>query len=76
MILGCSTTFLLRCVHDDGNYRTVGECYVCGLMDGEAVEMEEILYQLVILDCVDAEIGSRTMSHVIMWLRPSAQQRL
>ena len=43
VIYGCSTSFLIR---ESGGFeatwRLVGECYVYGLMDGEAVKMEDV----------------------------------
>ena len=44
VLLGCSEPVILRPVVNDGketrNWNLVGEAYVYGIMDGEAVEME------------------------------------
>ena len=43
IVYGCSTPVLLRGVTGDGvKWCLVGECYVYGLMDGEAVMMDDI----------------------------------
>ena len=39
IMLGCATPFIVR--EDAGRYILVGECYVHGLMHGEAMEMEQ-----------------------------------
>lgn len=40
---GCSTPVLIRGISGlEANWRLVGECYVYGLMDGEAVKMDDI----------------------------------
>ena len=41
LIYGAITPFLLRPAHDRETYSLVGECYVHGLMNGEAIEMGE-----------------------------------
>ena len=43
VVYGCSTPVLLRGIGDDpvANWLLVGECYVHGLMDGEAVTMHD-----------------------------------
>ena len=43
IVYGCSTPVLIRGTADvEGNWRLVGECYVYGLMDGEAVTMDDV----------------------------------
>ncbi len=36
--LGCHTPIVLRCEGDEGSYRYVGEIYIDGYMDGEAID--------------------------------------
>lgn len=44
IVYGCSIPLLLRKVEEAGDeWRLVGECYVYGLMDGEAIAMDDIL---------------------------------
>ena len=44
VVYGCSTPVLIRGIGGSGaNWRLVGECYVYGLMDGEATTMDSIL---------------------------------
>ena len=44
IVYGCSTPLLIRKVDEaEDNWRLVGECYVYGLMDGEAIAMDDIL---------------------------------
>ena len=40
IIYGCGTPFLLRPITDKSDYQLVGECYVDGLMDGEALHLD------------------------------------
>ena len=43
VIYGCSTPFLIRESSDfEARWRLVGECYVYGLMDGEAIKMDDV----------------------------------
>jgi hypothetical protein len=42
VVYGCSTPFLLRAVEGSEDWQLVGECYVYGLMDGEAMRMDDI----------------------------------
>ena len=43
VIYGCSTPFLIRESSDfEARWRLVGECYVYGLMDGEAIKMDNV----------------------------------
>ena len=43
VVYGCSTPVLIRGIGDgEAEWRLVGECYVYGLMDGEAVTMDGI----------------------------------
>ncbi|KAL1857087.1 hypothetical protein Daus18300_010430 [Diaporthe australafricana] len=37
---GCSVPVILKRVEDSGEWRLVGECFVYGLMDGEAMEIK------------------------------------
>jgi hypothetical protein len=43
IILGCHFPVLLR-AHED-HYRVIGECYIHGLMDGEAMNSADAAYQ-------------------------------
>jgi hypothetical protein len=47
IILGCDIPFIVR--EDDGKYVLVGECYIHGIMDGEAMDMEKYKIQDIIL---------------------------
>jgi hypothetical protein len=47
IILGCDVPFIVR--EDDGKYVLVGECYIHGIMDGEAMDMEKYKIQDIIL---------------------------
>ena len=47
MLFGGSTPFLLRPATTEGEYRLVGEAYVYGLMDGEALDPR--------MGCADSE---------------------
>ncbi|RBR13500.1 uncharacterized protein FIESC28_08128 [Fusarium coffeatum] len=38
----CPVPYVLRSVGSEGKFRFIGECYVYGIMDGEAVEPEDI----------------------------------
>ena len=43
VIYGCSNPFLIRETGDhEATWRLVGECYVYGLMDGEAIKMDDV----------------------------------
>lgn len=43
IVYGCSTPVLIRGISgSEANWRLVGECYVYGLMDGEAITMDGI----------------------------------
>ncbi|TGO35541.1 hypothetical protein BHYA_0154g00030 [Botrytis hyacinthi] len=46
---GCDVPYLLRQVDGEGRFRLVGECYVFGIMDGEAVEGEGFAFEEIIL---------------------------
>jgi hypothetical protein len=46
---GCHIPFLLREVDGVGRFRLVGECYVYGIMDGEAVGGEDVSMGEIIL---------------------------
>ncbi|KAF7897186.1 hypothetical protein EAF00_005414 [Botryotinia globosa] len=46
---GCVVPYLLRQVDGEGRYRLVGECYVFGIMDGEAVGGEGFAFEEIIL---------------------------
>lgn len=45
---GCNVPFALRKAAE-GKFRLVGECYVCGIMDGEAVRPDTSLQDLVLV---------------------------
>lgn len=46
IVYGCSTPLLIRKVNQaEANWRFVGDCYIYGLMDGEAVMMDDILVE-------------------------------
>ncbi|KAE9367241.1 HET-domain-containing protein, partial [Stipitochalara longipes BDJ] len=47
IILGCDVPFIVR--EDDGKYVLVGECYIHGIMDGEAMDLEKYKIQDIIL---------------------------
>jgi hypothetical protein len=47
IILGCDVPFIVR--EDYGKYVLVGECYIHGIMDGEAMDMEKYKIQDIIL---------------------------
>lgn len=40
ILFGCSVPVVLRKVKDSENYEFIGECYVNGMMDGEAVRAQ------------------------------------
>jgi hypothetical protein len=40
VILGCDVPFVLR--KAEGGWKLVGECYIHGLMDGEAMRLEQV----------------------------------
>ena len=42
VIFGCSTPFILRPVPESAHFQLIGECYAVGLMDGEALDMDEV----------------------------------
>ena len=42
ILRGCSVPVLLRRNGDLGTYTFIGECYVHGMMDGEAKEQEDL----------------------------------
>ncbi|KAF7901749.1 uncharacterized protein EAF01_007048 [Botrytis porri] len=46
---GCNVPYLLREVDGEGRFRLVGECYVFGIMDGEAVGREGFAFEEIIL---------------------------
>ncbi|KAF7949122.1 hypothetical protein EAE96_008291 [Botrytis aclada] len=46
---GCDVPYLLREVDGEGRFRLVGECYVFGIMDGEAVEREDVVFGEIVL---------------------------
>ena len=39
VFLGCPTSVVLR-EADDGNFTVVGECYIHGMMEGEAIKWQ------------------------------------
>jgi hypothetical protein len=47
IIPGCAVPFIVR--EDDEKYVLIGECYIHGIMDGEAMDMEEYKIQDIIL---------------------------
>ncbi|EMR81044.1 hypothetical protein ACHAPC_000969 [Botrytis cinerea] len=46
---GCDVPYLLREADGEGRFRLVGECYVFGIMDGEAVKGEKVAFEETIL---------------------------
>lgn len=48
VLLGGQVLYVLR-DRDEGCYEFVGECYVHGMMDGQALEDEEFQIRLIIL---------------------------
>ena len=48
VIPGCCAPFIIRPKGD--NYESLGECYVAGLMDGEAMEQDEFPLQLLVFE--------------------------
>ncbi|KAF5873533.1 putative heterokaryon incompatibility protein [Botrytis fragariae] len=46
---GCNVPYLLREVDGENRFRLVGECYVFGIMDGEAVRGEGFAFEEIIL---------------------------
>ncbi|TGO47376.1 hypothetical protein BCON_0280g00030 [Botryotinia convoluta] len=46
---GCDVPYLLREVDGENRFRLVGECYVFGIMDGEAVGGEGFAFEEIIL---------------------------
>ncbi|TGO18457.1 hypothetical protein BPAE_0382g00020 [Botrytis paeoniae] len=46
---GCDVPYLLREVDGEGRFRLVGECYVFGIMDGEAVGGEGFAFEEIVL---------------------------
>ena len=49
VLFGSDVPFILRQVGDQGNYKLIGECYVAGIMRGEALDMglEEREFRLI-----------------------------
>ena len=41
ILYGCSVPVLLRQQSDEMGYAVVGECYVHGMMDGEAIMLQK-----------------------------------
>ena len=39
VLLGCDVPMILRC-RDEGGWTVVGECYLHGVMDGEALKIK------------------------------------
>ncbi|KAF6804516.1 heterokaryon incompatibility protein [Colletotrichum plurivorum] len=46
---GCHVPFLLRPAGGDGRFRLIGECYVHGIMGGEAVDVSSTLRDIVLV---------------------------
>lgn len=42
VIFGCSIPFILRPIKESAHFQLIGECYAVGLMDGEALDMDEV----------------------------------
>lgn len=49
VLFGSDVPFILRQVGNQGNYKLIGECYVSGIMHGEALDMglEEREFRLI-----------------------------
>jgi hypothetical protein len=40
VLFGCSVPVVLRRLDEDNSYTFIGECYLHGFMDGEAIAMQ------------------------------------